>query len=69
MNDMPKVALVQSIYSVADAAIEQSCSKQTWVIRFGEPSTTQEYADNMIILDYYDPRPYQPPVASVPDGK
>lgn len=63
LNEIPKVALVQAIYSVADAAIAQSWSKQVWIIRFGKPSSSQLVNDKIEILDYRDLGPYQPPLA------
>ena len=63
IEDMPKVAIVDSIYKVADTAIGQSWSKQTWVIRFGQPSHVETPSDDVQIIEYRDFGPYQPPVA------
>lgn len=63
IEDMPKVAIVDSIYKVADTAIGQSWSKQIWVIRFGKPSHVENPSDDVQIIQYRDFGPYQPPVA------
>ena len=60
---IPKVAIVDSIYKVADTAIDQSWSKQTWVIRFGQPSRVEAPNDDVQIIEYRDHGPYQPPIA------
>jgi hypothetical protein len=63
LNEIPKVALVESIYSVADTAIAQSWTKQVWIIRFGKPSSIESANANVEILNYRDSGPYQPPLA------
>ena len=60
---IPKVAIVGLISKIADTAINQSWSKQTWVIRFGQPSRIETANGDVQILEYREDGPYQPPIA------
>lgn len=61
---IPKVAIVESIYNVSNAALDEKWSRQTWVIRFGKPTSSQILSNGSEIIRYEDFGPYQPPVAS-----
>ena len=50
IDEIPKTALVESIFKVADTAINQSWSKQTWVVRFGKPSRMQTPNNDIQII-------------------
>ena len=63
IGTIPKVAIVQSIYNVSNAALEEGWSRQTWVIRFGKPSSSQLLSNGSEIIRYEDFGPYQPPPA------
>ena len=63
IDEIPKTALVESIFKVADTAINQSWSKQTWVVRFGKPSRMETPNNDIQIIEYSDSGPYQPPIA------
>lgn len=63
IESIPKVATVDLIYKIADTAINQSWSKQTWVIRFGQPSRVETVNGDIQIIEYRDLGPYQPPIA------
>jgi hypothetical protein len=63
ISKIPKVAIVESIYGVSDAAVEECWSRQIWLIRFGQPSRSEVLDEGIEVIEYYDPGPYQPPIA------
>lgn len=61
IKDIPKVPIIHTIYEVSNAAVQQKWSRQTWIIRFGQPTSSDLLKDGSEIIRYTDHGPHQPP--------
>lgn len=52
LEKIPKLKEIEAIYSIREAAIGQSWSKQVWVIRFGEPTITKDFENGKVVIRY-----------------